>query len=172
MLIEYLYSPFHHTCWFFFCATLFFQRLALTGETHLDGIAWLYGFDKTQAFQPVVSNDRTDTGIDKQTRSRRKHKIPMHHPPTENRFGSSNLIHMCIEMIAAEASKVNNIGLCHCAAGSQQAVAWLQLLKIFAERMNTIFFDFRTAHSLFTDSGKHRRTTLNSGSLHVMFHRS
>lgn len=45
MLIEYLYRPFHHTCWFFFCATLFFQRLALTGETHLDGIAWFYGFD-------------------------------------------------------------------------------------------------------------------------------
>lgn len=90
MLIEYLYSPFHHTCWFFFCATLFFQRLALTGETHLDGIAWLYGFDKTQAFQPVVSNDRTDTGIDKQTRSRRKHKIPMHHPLTENRLQAFN----------------------------------------------------------------------------------
>ena len=96
----------------------------------------------------------------------------MYHALTKNRFGSGNFIHMCIEMITAEASKVNNIGLCHCAAGSQQAVAWLQLLKIFAKRMNTIFFDFRTTHPLFTDSGKHRRTTLNSGSLHVMFHRS
>lgn len=36
----------------------------------------------------------------------------------ENRFGSSNFIYMCIEMIVVEVSKVNNIGFCYCVVGS------------------------------------------------------
>ncbi len=82
-----------------------------------------------------------------------------HAPPlTENRFGSSNLIHMCIEMIPLRQAKLTisaSVIVRRGVKGCRLVVAPQNICGTDEYDL----LDFRTAHPLFTDSGKHRRTT-------------
>ena len=54
----------------------------------------------------------------------------MHHALAENGIGCCNLVHMGVEVVTAEAGKVNDIRFGQCTTWRQQAVARLDLFEI------------------------------------------
>ncbi len=172
MLVEYLYRPLHHPGRFLLGATLALHRFTLAGQTHLNGVARLHRFDKAQVFHAIVGDNRPDAGIDKQPGCRGDQEVTVDHALAKNGVRGGNFVHMGIEVIAAEAGKIDDIRFGQGATRGQQAIARLDLFKIFTERMNTVLADFGAANPLQTDGGQHRRAALNRGALHIVFYRA
>ena len=96
----------------------------------------------------------------------------MNHPFAKDRLCRTNLVHMGVEVISAQTGKVHNIRFRQGATRRQQAVARLQLLKVFAERMHAIFLHGCAAHPLLANGRQHGRTALNRRALQVVLHRA
>ncbi len=172
MLIENLNRPFDHAGGFFIRRTLFLQGFTFAGQPHLNGIARFNRLDKAQVFHAVVGDHRPHTCINKQPGGSGNQEVTVYHPLAKDRLRCANFVHVSIEMIPAQAGKVNDIGFRQGSARRQQAVARLQFLEVFAERMNAIFMHRRAAYPLFADGGQHGRAALNGGALHIVFDRT
>ena len=96
----------------------------------------------------------------------------MHHALAENGIGCCNLVHMGVEVVTAEAGKVNDIRFGQCTTWRQQAVARLDLFEVFTKRVNTIFLYPSATHPLLAYRREHGWAALNGGALHVVFHRT
>ncbi len=172
MLVENLHRPFHYAGRFFLGSALFLQRFAFTGQAHLNGVARFDRLNKAQVFHAVVGNHRPNACVDKQPGRGGNQEITVHHALAKNRLRRANFVHMGVEMIPAQAGKIHDIRFREGTARSQQAVAWLQLLEVFAERMNAILLHPRATYPLFADGGEHGRAALNGRALKIVLHRA
>ncbi len=172
MLVEDLNRPFHHAGWFFLGTALFLQRFTLAGQTHLNGIARFNRLDKAQVFHAVVGNDRPNARINEQPCRGGNQEVAVHHALAKDRLCRADLVHMGVKVVAAQAGKIHDVRFRQGAARRQQAVARLQLLKVFAERMHAIFLHRCATHPLLADGGQHGWTALNRGALQVVLHRA
>ncbi len=165
MLVENLNRPFHHAGGLFIGSALLLQRFTFAGQAYLNGVTRLDRLDKAQVFHPVVGNNRADAGVNKQPRCGRNQEITVHHTLAKNRLRRANFVHMGVEVVAAQAGKIDDIGFRQGTARRKQAVTRLQLLEVFTEGMDAIFLYLCATHPLLANGGQHGRTALNGRAL-------
>ncbi|MNI51233.1 hypothetical protein D3C73_1059450 [compost metagenome] len=95
----------------------------------------------------------------------------MRYPLAKQGFGGTDLVHMSIKMVTAEAGKINDVGFGHRTACGEQAFAQPQLFKVFTERMNRILNHRSPAYPLAANRRQHCRAALDRRALHVVFYR-
>ncbi len=125
MLVENLNRPLYHAGRFLLGGTLFLQRFTFAGQAHLNGVARLDRLDKAQVFHTVVGNHRPDARVDKQSRRGGDQEVAVDHAFAKDRLCRTDLVHMGVEMVSAQAGKVHNVRFREGAARRKQAVARL-----------------------------------------------